>query len=79
MLGAQDVQTAFDSVRHVDALQTFGQLGACPHQLLAIARDMAHNKVELVVPNVATTRPIDMTKALRTGGKAEPHVFVRMF
>ena len=79
VLGAQDVETAFDSVRHVDVLQTIRRAGATPHQALAIAREMANNLVTLRMPGVATTEPIQMSKALRTGGRSEPLIFARMF
>ena len=77
--GTQDVQTAFDSVRHADALQSVREAGALPHQVLAMAREMHTSKVTLNIQDVAKTDPIQMTKAMKTGGRREPDIFVRMF
>ena len=35
--------------------------------------------MQVSVPDVATTDPFRMSKALRTGGKVEPDIFIRMF
>jgi hypothetical protein len=79
VLGAQDVLTAFDSVRHHDILETYNDLGATPHQILALAREMTDNQVQITVRGVATSEPLTMSRALRTGNKPDPSIFVRMF
>ena len=79
VLGAQDILTVFDSVRHPDVLETYQNLGATAHQTLALAREMVSNAVQLTIPGVATTESITMSRALRTGNKPDPHIFLRMF
>ena len=78
LLGSQDLLTAFDRVEHGDAMQELWDAGATAHQVLALARDYTGLQVKLTVPGVAETEPLTMTKGLRTGGKYEPSVFVRM-
>ena len=78
-IAAQDVLTAFDTVEHAFVLEVYSKAGASAHQVLALARDMAGVKVKLRIPGVAESDEIPMTKALKTGGKAEPNIFVYMF
>lgn len=40
---------------------------------------MSHTRVTFEIQKVAAYGPVDMTKALKTGGKTEPDKFVRMF
>ena len=79
VLTGQDILTAFDTVKHFDVIETYRREGASAHQLLSMARDMHNVNVTLDIPNVATTEEIPMTKALKTGVKAEPNIFVYMF
>jgi hypothetical protein len=79
IIGAQDILTAYDSVEHVDMFETLWDSGASAHQLLALTRDYHQLKVNLSIPGVASAEGIVMSKALRTGGKYEPHAFVHMF
>ena len=70
-----DVESAFDSVRHDDVLDVFAEAGACPRQLLSIARSMANNHVMLDIPDVFVFWLLAMTKAFKNGGKTEPEKF----
>ena len=79
VLGAQDVQTAFDSVEHAHAVATLRAARATPHQVLALAREMQGKTVTMHVPGIAKTDGINMSKALKTGGRIDPLVFSRMF
>ena len=79
VLGAQDIETAFDSVEHVDAITTLKDARATPHQVLAIAREMHGKSVSMHVPGVAKTEPLSMSKALKTGGRIDPMIFTRVF
>ena len=76
---AQDEETAFDSVEHVDALVVLSEAGATPHQVLALAREMEGTYASLKVPGIAQTDQLPMTRALKTGGRIEPMIFARMF
>ena len=54
-------------------------MGATPLQVLSLAREMADTAVQLSVRGVATTTPFTMSRALRTGNKPDPFIFVRIF
>ena len=79
VLGSQDVLTAFDGVRHDTILEAYSEMGAAPQQVLSLARSISNCKVNLRIPGVAVAEEIPMSKALRTGGRQEPRIFVKMF
>ena len=66
-------------MEHVDAISVLRESGAAHHGVLATAREMQNCRVCLDLPGVAKTDPIQMSKALKTGGWKKPDIFVRMF
>eukprot|EP00959_Pyramimonas_sp_CCMP1952_P422077 8841907-Pyramimonas_sp.AAC.1 len=52
--------------------------GASAKQVLALARDCQDLSVNLNIPGVAQASDVKMRRAMRTGGKYEPKVFVLM-
>ena len=78
-IGVRDIKTAFGSVAHADAASTLREAGATPYQVLAIPQEMQGEEVEMNVPGIATTDPLPMSSALKTGGHIDPLIFSRMF
>lgn len=79
VIAAKDIRTAFDSVEHVEAINTLSSANASRHQVLALSREMQGKQIRINVPGIAKTDGMLMSKALKTGGRIESVTFTRMF
>ena len=74
MLGSQDIEIAFDCMRHDPVSQTFASRGAHPTVVAAVLREMSGMLGTLSLPGMEASEEFDMQRGGKQGGVETPEV-----